>query len=84
MDSILETEENLGSNADIKLKIKFFNASVVSLFLHATNSYVIGTALQSKISAFQTQCLRNILNINKKRPCNKRACLQINQYSATK
>ena len=53
------------SNADIKMKIKFFNASVLSVFLYATESYVIDTALRNKINAFQTQCLRIILNISK-------------------
>ena len=53
------------SNADIKMKIIFFNASVLSVLLYATESYVIGTSLQNKINAFQTQCLRIILNISK-------------------
>ena len=53
------------SNADIKLKIKFFNASVLSVLLYATETYVINAALQNQINAFQTQCLRIILNISK-------------------
>ena len=53
------------SNADIKLKITFFNASVLFVLLYATESYVIDTALQNKINAFQTQCLRIILKISK-------------------
>ena len=53
------------SSADIKLKIKFFNASVLSVLLYATEIYVINAALQSKINAFQTQCLRIVLNISR-------------------
>ena len=54
------------SNADIKMKIKIFNASVLSMLLYATESYVIlDTSLQNKINEFQTQCLRIILNISK-------------------
>ena len=53
------------SNADIKLKIKFFNASLLSVLLYATEIYVINAALQSKINTFQTQCLRIVLNISK-------------------
>ena len=48
------------SNADYK-----DNASALSVLLYATESYVIDTSLQNKINAFQTQCLRIILNINK-------------------
>ena len=51
------------SNADIKLKIMFFNASVLSVLLYARETYVINAALENKINAFQTQCLRIILNI---------------------
>ena len=53
------------SNADIKLKIKFFNASVLSVLLYATETYVIDATLQNKINAFQTQWLRIILNISR-------------------
>ena len=53
------------SNTDIKLKIKFFGASVFSILLYATETYVIDAALQSKTNAFQTQCLRIILNISR-------------------
>ena len=66
------------SNAPIKQKIKFFNASVLRVRLYDTESYVIDTALQNKINAFQTRCLRIIWNIQQRRPCNKRTCLQIN------
>ena len=53
------------SNADIKLKIMFFNESIVTVLLCATETYVIDAALQNKINPFQTQCLRIILNINR-------------------
>ena len=46
---------------NIKLKIKFLNASLLSVLLYATDSYVIDTFLQNN----QTQCLIIILNINK-------------------
>ena len=54
----------LHSNADIKLKVKLFNASVLSVLLYATEAYVINAALQNKINTFQTQCLRIILDIS--------------------
>ena len=47
------------------MKINFFNASVLSVLLYATESYVIATSLENNINAFQTQCLRIILNISK-------------------
>ena len=53
------------SNADIKLKIKFFNASALSVLFYATETYVIDATLQNKINAFQTQWLRIILNISR-------------------
>ena len=49
----------------IKLKIKFFNGSVLIVPLYATNSYVIDTSLLNKINVFQKQCLVIVLNINK-------------------
>ena len=61
MDSILEVKKNLNSNADTKLKIKFFNVSVLSVLLCAAETYVIDAALLNKINASQTQCLRIIL-----------------------
>ena len=63
MDSILEDKKIWNSNADIKLKIKLFNASVLSVLLCATEKYVIDAVLQKKINAFQTHCLRIILSI---------------------
>ena len=47
-------------NADINLKIKLFNASVLSVLLYATESYVIDKSLQNKINSFQTQCLPSL------------------------
>ena len=41
------------SNADIKLKIKFFNVSILNVLLYATETYVIDAALQNKIKSFQ-------------------------------
>ena len=65
MDSISEVKRIWDFNADIKLKIKFFNASVLSVLLYATETYVIDAALQKKLNAFQTECLRIILNISR-------------------
>ena len=65
MDSISEAKRICDFNADIKLKIKFFNASVLSVLLYATETYVIDAALQKKLNAFQTECLRIILNIRR-------------------
>ena len=53
------------SNADIKLKIKFFNVSILNVLLYATETYVIDAALQNKIKAFQKQCLRILLNVSR-------------------
>ena len=53
------------SIADIKLKIKLFIASVLSVLLYATETYVIDAALQNKTNAFQTKFLRIILNISR-------------------
>lgn len=65
MDNILEVKKILGSNIDIKLIIKFFNVSVLNVLLYATKTNVIDAALQNKINAFQTQCLRTILSISR-------------------
>ena len=65
MDNILEVKKILGSNTDIKLIIKFFNASVLNILLYATKTNMIDAALQNKINAFQMQCLRTILSISR-------------------
>ena len=61
--AFLKINKIWNSNAGIKLKIKIFNASVLSVLLYATESYVTDTALQNKSNAFQ--CLRVVLKINK-------------------
>ena len=61
------------SNADIKLKyflqcisfFKFFNASVLSILLYVTGSYLIVTTLQNKINAFPDTMPMNHANISK-------------------
>ena len=53
------------SNATIDLKVKFFNASVLSVLLYATETYVMNANIQKKINSFQTSCLRIILNIKR-------------------
>ena len=54
---IWKLEKMWDSNAGIKLKIKFFNAFVLSVLFYTTDSYVIDAALMNTINVFQTQCL---------------------------
>ena len=62
MGQHFEVQKILDSTANIKLKIKFFNASVLTVLLYATETYVTDVAPQNKINAFQTKYLRIILN----------------------
>ena len=71
------------SNADIKLKIKFFNALVRSVLPYATETYVINAALKSKINAFQTKCLRIFLNISRDDHVRIEICLQTDKHKTT-
>ena len=61
-EDVLKTPVSAG-NADINLKIKIFNASVLNVLPYSTATYVIDAAFQNKINAFLAQSLRIILNI---------------------
>lgn len=64
MGSFFGNLGTLGSHASISLKIKFFKASVLTVLLYATETYVINKTLEEKINIFQTQWLWIILNIS--------------------
>ena len=65
MGSILEVKKNLALQCWYQTENQVFNASVLSVLLYATETYVIDATLQNKINAFQTQWLRIILNISR-------------------
>ena len=67
------------SNAGIKLKMKFFDTSVLSVLLYATK------LCYRQSSSKQNQCFpdtmsKNHLEYQQRKPSNKQTCLHINQY----
>lgn len=64
------------------LEIKVFNESVLSVFFYVTGSYVIDTALQNKINAFQAQYSRIIFNISKDHHLTNE-CVQTSKHSTS-
>ena len=52
------------SNTPIQMKMKIFKASVLSVFLYGSETWVISPQMLETINAFQTACLRIILDIS--------------------
>ena len=53
------------STAELQMKIDLFKASVLSVFLSASESRIVKINQEMQINAFQTICLRIILDIKR-------------------
>ena len=51
------------SSTPIQMKMRLFKASVLSVFLYGSETWVISPQMRDTINAFQTACLRVILDI---------------------
>ena len=49
----------------MKLKMDIFKSSVLSIFLYASETWVINLTQTQRINAFQTSCLRTILDVDR-------------------
>jgi hypothetical protein len=49
----------------LKLKLKVFEASVLSIFLYGCESWIIPEQLENKINSFATNCYRYLLGIKR-------------------
>ena len=53
------------STAPMALKMDIFKSSVLSILLYASETWVINLAQIQRINAFQTSCLRIILDVKR-------------------
>ena len=53
------------STAPMTLKMDIFKSSVLSILLYASETWVLNLTQIQRINAFQTSCLRTILDVNR-------------------
>ena len=53
------------STAELQMKIDLFKASVLTVFLYGSESWIVNKKQEKQINAFQTTCLRIILDIKR-------------------
>ena len=70
------------STAPMTLKMDIFKSSVLSILLYASETWVLNLTQIQRINAFQTSCLRTILDVNRDdRVTNNEVYSQMDMYS---